>query len=189
VLDVLVAEVTSIAAAALWIAERFEVPSLRRRKHLKNAGPQPYLVGHERGVGRLIRSGLWSDLSAPAQAIAPILWEFSEWDSHTATATVTLSYRAMARYAGIVSPNAVSRALAELEDVGWLRRIPEGRAGGVRAVSSYEITPESDSLGERAGTRYDQIRREIETERELRNKERVERKNRLKAEKSEARCY
>ncbi len=170
------AEVTNLADAATWIAERFQVPLLARRKHMKDASRPPYLVGRERGVGRLIRSGLWSDLSAPTRAIAPVLWEFSQWDSQTATAAILISYRAMGRYAGIASPNSIRRALGELEDVGWLRRIPAVARGAIRATSRYLITPESDALAERAGTRHEQIRREIDTERELRSRQRTERK-------------
>jgi hypothetical protein len=191
VLDVLgnagAAEVTNLADAATWIAERFAVPLLARRKHLKDTSRPPYLVGHERGVGRLIRSGLWSDLSAPAQAIAPVLWEFSQWDSQTATATILISYRGMARYAGIVSPNSISRALGELEDLGWLRRVPAVTRGAIRATSSYLITPESDSLAERAGARYEQSRIEIDTERELRSRQRTERKKTIESAQPE-RC-
>ena len=68
----------SPADAALWIADRFTVPSIPARKRLTDADGRRDRVGYERGLGLLIRSGLWARLSGPAQAIAAVLLEFGE---------------------------------------------------------------------------------------------------------------
>jgi hypothetical protein len=56
VMDVL--GMSSPADAALWIAERFPVPSIPARRPVPSLA-RAYRVGYERGLGLLVRSGLW----------------------------------------------------------------------------------------------------------------------------------
>jgi len=174
VMDVL--GISTTADAALWIAARFPVPTIPARKRLtidrQHRGP----VGYERGLGLLIRSGLWADLSAPAQAIAPILWEFGEkTDAFGEIRLVKMAYRTIARHSGIESHNAIRKALVELAEIGYLSlprdvlpRCPE------RESSTYIVTPNSNELFERANAAAYQRQQEIDAEIELRRRRRNE---------------
>ncbi len=109
------------ADAALWIAERFSVPSIPARKRLAEPDRRRDRVGYERGLGLLIRSVLWARLSAPAQAMAPVLLELGEKDRPLdETLRVQMAYRTLARYSGVQSHNAIRKGLVELADVGFL---------------------------------------------------------------------
>lgn len=165
------------ADAALWIAEHFTVPSIPARKRLADADRRRDRAGYERGLGLLIRSGLWARLSAPAQAIAPVLLEFGEKDRPLDdTLRVKMAYRTLARYSGVQSHNAIRKGLVELADVGFLI-LPEGAATASldRQTATYTVTPNSHQLWELAQTTSRQTQQEIDAEIELRKRQRNER--------------
>ena len=96
VMDVL--GMSSSADAALWIAARFSVPSIPARKRLAGRDRQCDRVGYERGLGLLIRSGIWANLSEPAKALATVLFEYGEkTDGCDEKRTVQMAYRTLAR--------------------------------------------------------------------------------------------
>jgi len=78
------------------------------------------LIEGDHGV--LVQSGLWAQLSAPARSIAPVLAYFADKASGQSIAPVTISYRAISRYSGVNSPNAVAKGIRELAEIGWLVR-------------------------------------------------------------------
>jgi hypothetical protein len=171
---------TNSGEAARWIAQRFQVPDLPPGKHLvqrvQRERRTPY--GFESDMGLLIRSGLWPQLSPTARHLVPVLLEFAEQDTGKHTFTITMSYRAMARYAGVASPNAIASALRELQQIHWLtfqtgRREPG--AGPARRTSTYVLTPQSDQLRELANATCAQMRSVIEIEKKLRAEARTER--------------
>jgi hypothetical protein len=111
----------SPADAAIWIAERFTVPSIPARKRLTVADGRRCRIGYEHGLGLLIRSGLWARLSEPAQAIAPVLLEFGEKSGPLDEAPrVQMAYRTLARFSGVQSHNAIRKGLVDLSEVGFL---------------------------------------------------------------------
>ncbi|MGA2594752.1 MAG: hypothetical protein ABSH32_33045 [Bryobacteraceae bacterium] len=165
------------ADAALWIAERFTVPSIPARKRLADGNERSYRVGYERGLGLLIRSGLWARLSAPAQAIAGVLLEFGEKDRPLdETLRVQMAYRTLARFSGVQSHNAIRKGLVELGEVGFLV-LPAGvpSASLDRKSATYIVTPNSHQLWELAQTAGRQMQQEIAAEVELRKRQRRER--------------
>jgi hypothetical protein len=168
----------SAGEAARWIAGRFQVPDLPPGRHLvRREHRTPY--GFESDMGLLIRSGLWPQLSPTARHLVPVLLEFAEQDSGKQTFTITMSYRAMARYAGVASPNAIASALRELQQIHWLTFQPGRRepgAGPARRTSTYVLTPQSDQLRELANAVCVQMRSVIEIEKKLRAEARTERK-------------
>src|ERR1017187_6527648 len=104
------------------------------------------MVGREQPLELLVRFGLWGHLSAPAQRIAPVLLSFSE-SAGRDTLQVEISYREMMRYSGVKSFNAVSGALAQPADIGWLQRPANATHGQfLRDTGSYILTPYSEGL-------------------------------------------
>jgi hypothetical protein len=175
----LVMEVCGIAPAdaALWIAERFEVPTIPARKRLTQVDGRRYRVGHERGLGLLIRSGLWARLSRPAQTLAAVLLEFGgknrEFDEPL---IVQMAYRTLARFSGVQSHNGIRKGLVELSEVGFLvlPAAPQVRSLD-RESSKYVVTPNSSLLWELAQTAAEQTKQESAVEKELRTRQRNER--------------
>jgi hypothetical protein len=165
------------AEAALWIAERFTVPSIPARKRLTEPDGRRDRVGYERGLGLLIRSGLWARLSEPARAIAPVLLEFGEKKGPPDdTLRVQMAYRTLVRYSGVQSHSAIRRGLVALSDVGYLVLPAELSARAPQRESAiYLVTPNSNALWELAQTVSRQTQQEIATEIELRRRQRNER--------------
>jgi hypothetical protein len=154
------------ADAALWIAERFPVPFIPARKGLGEPGRRRDRVGHERGLGLLIRSGLWARLTAPAQAIAAVLLEFGEKERLLDdTLRVKMAYRTLARYTGVQSHNAIRKGLVELAEVGFLI-LPAAAATAAldRQTAAYIVTPNSQALWELAQATARQTQQEIDAE-------------------------
>lgn len=157
------------AQAALWIAGRFEVPVIPRRRreaaeHL--AGP----VGYEQGLELLIRSGLFGLLSESARCVAPVLLAKSIKERSTdSESLLRMSYRGIMRYSGVRSPNAIKKALSELAEIGFLRVVsPQASCSPRQPIGAYVITPNSDELYELANAFSIQMKNEIAAERKVR---------------------
>ena len=171
VMDVLALD--SPAEAAIWIAERFDIPPIPARKHLAQKRRRDR-VGYERGLGLLIRSGLWAGFQEATQAIAPVLLEFAEpHETDREKLVVQISYGSITRFSGVRSPNAIRRALVALDEAGFLtlpdcprRRTPD------RESATYTLTPNSDTLWELAQAVARQMQQEIAAEVELRARNR-----------------
>ena len=173
---------TNPGAAGRWIAQRFSIPDLPPGR--RPVAPERHIAqfGHESDVGVLILSGLWAQLSPHARSLVPVLLELAERDPKTRTLALQISYRALQRFSGVSSPNAVANALRELQEIQWLtpskgQRTPGG--GPVRNTSTYIITPRSDALMELAHATVAEFRRDIEEERKLRAEERERRRTLL----------
>jgi hypothetical protein len=169
-------------AAARWLEQHFTLRYIPKGQHLEN-GPKsrPYQVGHEREIELLIRSGIWASLGTSTQRIIPVLLSFAE-RRETSMLQVQISYRGMQRYSGVRSRNAVSGALRQLEDIGWLERPANERGTAVlRDVGSYVLTPYSDTLMDLANAMAAETRAEIAAEREIRRQERIARRQALEA--------
>ena len=158
------------ADAALWIANRFGVPVIPARKRLMEPDRWRDRFGYERGLELLIRSGLYATLSEAARSVAPILLAMSDKKEATDQASsIRMSYAGISRYSGIRSPNAISSALIELRDIGFLTLPDAGLPRSpARPASLYIITPNSDVLYELAQAFSAQMKTEIAAERELR---------------------
>jgi len=178
VVDLIVdARGVTVADAARWLEQNFEVRRIPPRRHLAEAGERrPYQVGTEQPIELLVRSGLWARLSAPAQGIVPVLLSFAE-PSGFETFQVEISYRGMMRYSGLKSFSAVSGALNQLAEIGWLRR-PGNHARGeiVRETGAYVLTPLSDAVKELGNAIFQEERQTIQAERELREEQRRHRR-------------
>jgi hypothetical protein len=145
-----VMDVLGLAAAdaALWIAQRFKVPTIPAGKRLTESDQWRHRVGYEHGLELLIRSGQFGTLSEPARWIAPVLLAMSEkMEGTDQMFSIRISYGGISRYSGISSPNAISKALIELRDIGFVR-LPDGDLPRCPAgpASRYIITPSSNVL-------------------------------------------
>jgi hypothetical protein len=157
----------NVADAAEWIDSRFPVPRIQARKTPMQINTRP--IGLEGPLGLLICSGLWGRLSAPTCVIAPVLYELSDKDSYEKH-QIQISYAAISRYSGVKSPNAIRKALIELQEVGWLvlpEKIPPLERLR-RTAPTYTLTPYSDQLIELADCSARQTRQEIEAEKQIR---------------------
>jgi hypothetical protein len=180
VMDVL--GLTNPGKAARWLAERFTIPDLPRGRHLVAPERRIFQVGFESHMGLLVRSGLWARLSPTARSIVPVFLELGEPVPGKQNLSIQISYRALARYAGVTSPNAVATALRELQEISWLVPLPSQREPGaalVRATATYLVTPGSDELVELAHSTYAQMRSEIDIEKQLRTEANKQRKQTL----------
>jgi hypothetical protein len=175
-IDLVVAVLSiSLGDAALWIANQFEVPLVPRRRLSTPAAP--FRVGHERGLGLLIRSGLWRTLSQAARCIAPVLLEMAGQDlSSEQELTLQMSYAAISQYSGVRSHRAIRAALVALTEIGFLRCVDTSRVRTPeRQASRYVVTPGSNDLWESANAFAGQFRNEIAAEKELRKRAREKR--------------
>ena len=125
-----------------------------------------------------MRSGLWARLGDPAQRIVPVFLTFANGDLHKGVELV-MSYGAITRYGGIVSPNAIDSRLSELQDMHWLERTLTKRSSVIHETGRYWITPYSDELMELANAWFLQQRKEIEAKSELRRQQRQCRRSEL----------
>jgi hypothetical protein len=178
VVDLIVdARGVTVAEAAHWLDQNFEVRRIQPRKHLADAGARrPYQVGMEQPIELLVRCGVWARLSAPAQRIVPVLLSFAERGGPE-TFRVEISYRGMMRYSGLKSFNAVSGALGQLAEIGWLQRSGNGARGQIlRDTGAYVLTPFSEALRELGNTISQEERQMIQAERELREQQRRQRR-------------
>ena len=175
----LVRDVRSLATpaeAAKWIAARFPVPQVPKGAHLTKTPARGRPAGMEGSIGLLVQSGLWGSLSAATRCIVPALVYFADWQPGTTTAVLTMSYRGIQRYSGVASFSAISKAIRELEEIGWMRKASPEHIGPVRNVNTYCLTPESDDLWELGNAMARQTRDEVEAERQLRKEARVARR-------------
>ena len=159
------------ADAACWIAKHFDVPYLPPGKHLVQPPRHNFQYGLEGDIGLLVFSGIWAKLSPPARALVPVLLNLADHDIETKSLLARVSYRALSRYSGIVSPNAIKKALEELKQIGWLSAVASPRTADsapMRETSVYLITPRSDDVVELANAQFAQQRREVEIERNIR---------------------
>ena len=112
----------TVADAARWLEQRFEVgeSSLGRTWPAPAPGARTWW-GWSSPIELLVRSSLWARLSVSTQRIVPVLLSFAERAGRD-TFQVEISYRGMMRYSGVRSFNAVSGALDQLAEIGWLQR-------------------------------------------------------------------
>ena len=169
--------------AVAWIASRFDVPRMPVRK--PDRGERRYLQGVTHPIDYLVRAHIFRQLSPPAQAIATAMVAFSD---HAGIADaprhVTISYRALMRYTGIRSPNSVSKAIDELEMIGWLR--PHTlRAGLLKTTGVYIVTPFSQSILELGHRLAKEEQMAIEYERTAAERRRVQRQEVFRASSKE----
>jgi len=127
--------------AAKWIAARFDVPAIP--KHKKLVRPERWHIGRA-GVGDLlfqdlVGSGLWAAMSDAERAVFVVIRAFAD------EGTVKISYRALARYSGKTSDATIARVLHRFERMCILK-VHRGSADGLRAVGTYELTPDSPYL-------------------------------------------
>jgi hypothetical protein len=152
----------AVGDAAMWISERFEVPTIPAGKRPTEPDRSRGPVGYERGLELLVRSGLFGTLSEPARSIAPVLLAMSEEKAPIGQElSVRISYAAIARYSGVRSPNTIRRALLELAELGLIE-LPEAghHRSPRREASLYVVTPNSDVLQELAQS-FSTFRREL----------------------------
>jgi hypothetical protein len=162
--------------ALLWLDEHFSIPRIPKRSHLKPDLKPASWYGHETPLELLVRSGVWRELSVPAQRLVPVLLAQKQLDTSTRTASFHLSRHAMMRYSGIGSPNGISRALEELENVHFLTRSISGPAiPPLRPVTSITLTPYSNTFMEYAQAVFGDHRKVVEAEKQLRAEMRAKR--------------
>lgn len=143
----------SCAQAILWIAERFEVPTIATGKHLKDESRSVARYGFEDPLELLVHSGLWAELSPPAQRVAVVMINLADKQQGREVWRLPISYRALRRYSRIGSDQSISRAVQELQVIGWLyveNRNVRASAGPWRETNCYVLTPFSDSVRELA---------------------------------------
>jgi hypothetical protein len=87
-----------------------------------------------------------------------------------------MAYRALARFSGVQSHNAIRKGLVELGEVGFLVLPSDAPSRSLnRQPATYIVTPNSRELWDLAQTTARQTQQEIAAEVELRRRQRAER--------------
>ncbi len=162
-------------SAALWIAAHFRVPSLPKGKHLTSHSrwPENFRVGtSDSRLDVLVRSGIWALLTPKQHSILPVLDTFTP----TNEAMVTISYRGIARYAGVGSHSTIASALRRFQSFHFLCKCHRFEEGGFRGCNAYRWTLDNPQFLEIAETHQKKYRLEIEAERTLRAEAKAYRK-------------
>ncbi len=162
-------------AAVAWMCERFAVPLARPGKHItqRQHWNPTYRVGYSGShMEWLVRSGLWSELTASERSVLGVFDVFTD----TETNDVTISYRGIMRFAGIRSHTTVRRALRRFQQLGVLEIVRSVGGDGFRSVNSYRLTFDSPKFRSIVNEIYRRQREEIELERSFWLEERKRRK-------------
>jgi hypothetical protein len=111
-----------------------------------------------------------------------VLLELAERVPGTQNLKIQISYLAIQQFSGLSSPNAVRKALRELQSIFWLRQSSAQREPGaapLRVTGTYLITPRADELMELAHAHFREMRAEIDIAKELREEARKQRRKAL----------
>lgn len=152
------------ADAIRWVAERFEVRSIPKGKHLVEQ--QRWNPRFRVGTGDLmeffVRSGLLATLTGAEAKVLEVLRTFAGNEGHT-----FISYRGIMRYTGIASAATVRAALLQLQKLHLLE-IVRTVNGGFRACSAYQFTPDDPAFLAIARECHDQRQELIQAQRDER---------------------
>lgn len=172
----------SLSEALDWITARFEVRRIPKRTHLVDPARLAYRVGFESPIELLVRSGIWSELLPSTRSVAATLVALFPVKLG-GVENARVSYRAIQKYSGLSSPNAVRGAIKQLEEIHWLSVQPNDSSRAlVRQTSEYVLTPYSDNLMELAEVAFSRRKAEIMAERALRHLVREQRRAALRTE-------
>jgi len=161
----------------------FDVPTIPKGSHLKNPDCLIVPPACEDPICLLVLSGVWADLSVTAQRLIPVLLNLGRWEESGSDCTIRISYRAMMRYSGIESPNAIKDVLDELENIGWLVRLgsPQRGESPIKGTAEYRLTPLSQGVMELANKMAPQFGAAIQAAKAARKRQRQEREQRLRS--------
>jgi hypothetical protein len=166
-------------AAISWIASNFDVSRIQVRK--PELGVRRHLDGVTHPIDYLVRTHIFGQLSLPAQTVATAMVAFSDHEGPAHKPwTVTISYRGLMRYSGIRSPNSISKAIKELQIIGWLQK-HGGRVGVLRTTGAYTITPFSEKIEELGNKLAREEQMAIEYERAAAERRRIRRQMTFRA--------
>jgi hypothetical protein len=150
------------ALAISWIAERFNVPRIPKRRPRRNHVVVPAgRVGCGSPVQELMRSGVFAKLTHATKVLLFVLVEFCDH-------TEKLSYRTLQRVTGIGSPSTITDSLEILENIGLLKIRRGHGSDGLRVMNGYRLTWDDANLQRLMGDTHETTSREIAAEKELR---------------------
>lgn len=156
------------AAAVNWIAERFNVPRIPKRRPRRSV-VVPGRVGCGSPVQQLMRSGVFAKLSHATKALLFMLIEFCDDD------TARLSYRMLQRISGISSRRTIKMGLVTLEEIGLLKIKRSHGTDRLKAINGYRLTWDDANLQRLMADTYETTSREIAAEKKLREEVRAAR--------------
>jgi hypothetical protein len=158
--------------AVAWICQRFPVPTAGRGKHV--AKRESWRPAFRVGVAGsqmewVVRSCLWASLTPSQRSVLQVLDTFT--DRHTGICEI--SYRGIARFAGLGSATSVASAIVEFGRIHLLTREHRGSLNAERGCNRYRLdfdNPEFVGLVNSVSRRN---REEIERERAFRAERRA----------------
>jgi hypothetical protein len=168
--------------AVRWIADRFDVSTVKAGAHVRR--PLNDLVRVRGGVGvsrleALVRSGLWARLSGAERSILAVLDAMAD----PSTDGLRISYRGLMRYGGIGSPSTIAAALKSLRKLHLFDIEKRSEDDGFRACNRYVWTLEDPrfraTLSEVARCHREEIEAERAIQAEARSARRFKRANTL----------
>jgi hypothetical protein len=163
--------------AADCVATFFDVPGIRKGIHLNNPTCEAEPPASKEPIALLVLSGAWSELPESVQRLIPVLLCLSKWNANASDCVLPLSYIAVGRYTGIVSPNCISKALTYLANIGWLVRLGSRPRGDslIEDTAKYRLTPLSQSIRQLADNTASRFGEAIRDQKELRKEKRRQR--------------
>ena len=161
----------STREAIEWIAFRFPVPQIPKGRHFGSKPRSP--AGSRIGTSgftleEVVRSRFWATLTNAERALLPVFCAFSDGTQDTKP----ISYRALARYAGVGSFSTISKSIRAFERMGLLdvRRAPDGK--GLRACNSYLLMLDSPIFSSLLQDTYRREQTEIQVARQIQEEQR-----------------
>src|ERR1700675_598660 len=159
-----------------------DVPRTPKGIHLKNPTCEPVPPGCRNLWTLLIPSGVWAELSETAKALVPVFLLFAEWNDAGDEGLLTISHGGLKQYTGLRSPNALVKAIKELEEIGWLGKRPSLRGHSpAQGVMTYVITPLSQGVRDKANETAPALAARISYEKGIAKRKREERKRALQS--------
>lgn len=161
-------------------------PTIAKGSHLNNPEGRETPRACEDPLSLLVLSGVWADQPATVQRLIPVLLAMGKKESDDPEPVIQLSYRAMTRYSGVISPNEISEALDALAAMGWLERLGHEYRGNspIRKAARYKLMPLSYKVRELADLTAPQFGKKIDREKRARLRATQERVNLFKSAKS-----
>jgi hypothetical protein len=162
----------------------YQVPTIPKGSHLKNPQGLPVPPACDDPLRLLVVSGVWATLSETTQRLMPVFLALTDWRAENPKPEFELSYRAMTRFSGVKSPNAINESLDNLTSIGWMERIAQSPRGKspIKDTAWYRLTPLSDRVRAAADANAPKFAKAIKDEKAVRKQEREDRKRQLGSE-------
>jgi hypothetical protein len=157
----------SLADAVRWIEARWDVPRIAKNKKLSRPerwGTVPVGLANF-PLENLVRAGLWAAFKDAERAVLVAILCFVDPVARTAE----ISHRALCRYAGKASRTTIAKVIERFEHIGLVEVTQAKTREGIRQVSTYKLTMNSEKFENALSECYQRFKVERDQERQYRS--------------------